>query len=58
MVSLQFPENDIDGDTLLFLIKDFEEFRHLMPQSGVRIKVKNIVAKFHHQSDQSIAAVR
>ena len=35
MVSLQFPENDIDGDTLLFLIKNFEEFHHLMPQSWV-----------------------
>ena len=40
-----FVENEIDGDTLLYLVKDFDEFCHLIPQNGIRIKVKSVVAK-------------
>ena len=33
-------ENFIDGRALLMLPKDYEEFCHLVPQSGIRMKLK------------------
>ena len=35
-----FIENDIDGAALAKLPEDFVEFSHLVPRSGLRIKLK------------------
>ena len=37
---LLFIENNIDGAALAVLPEDFIEFSHLVPQSGMRIKLK------------------
>ena len=37
--------NFIDGDALVMLPNDFEEFCHLVPQSGIRMKLKAVVEK-------------
>ena len=38
-------ENDIDGATLAKLPEDFVEFSHLVPRSGLRIKLKAAIEK-------------
>lgn len=38
-----FIENDIDGAVLAILPEDFVEFSHLVPQSGLRIKLKQLL---------------
>uniref|UniRef100_A0A1X7TSD2 Uncharacterized protein n=1 Tax=Amphimedon queenslandica TaxID=400682 RepID=A0A1X7TSD2_AMPQE len=36
-------ENYIDGQSLLSLVADLDEFQHLVPQSALRMKIKKIV---------------
>ena len=38
--------NFIDGDALLMLPNDFDEFCHLVPQGGIRMKLKAVVEKY------------
>ena len=38
-------ENYIDGTALLALPGDFEEFQHLVPQSGLRMRLKAAIDK-------------
>ena len=38
-------ENYIDGESLLSLMSDIDEFEHLVPQSGLRMRIKRIVLK-------------
>ena len=38
-------ENYIDGATLAILPEDFVEFSHLVPQSGLRIRLKAAIEK-------------
>ena len=38
-----FVENGIDGELLLSLIGDLEEFKYLVPLSSTRMKIKLIV---------------
>ena len=40
-------ENDIDGEALSMLLNNFEEFRHLVPKSGYRMKIKFIIQQQH-----------
>ena len=36
-------ENLVDGETLFMLKSNFDEFKHLVPQSGLRIKIKSLI---------------
>ena len=36
-------ENDIDKEALCMLVDNFEEFNHLVPKSGTRMKIKFII---------------
>ena len=38
-------ENAIDGFALLQLVGDLEEFKQLVPQAGIRLKIKSIIRK-------------
>ena len=38
-----FIENYIDGSTIYNLVEDFKEFQQLVPQAGLRLKLKNLV---------------
>ena len=42
---LLFIENDTDGAALAILPEDLVEFSHLVPQSGLRIKLKAAIEK-------------
>ena len=39
-------ENYIDGHALVMLPKDYDEFIHLVLQSGIRMKLKAIIEKY------------
>ena len=41
--TVTFVENGIDGELLLSLIGDLEEFKYLVPLSSTRMKIKRIV---------------
>ena len=45
-------ENDIDGDALVMLLKNFEEFHHLVPKSAIRMKIKHIILQHCNESPQ------
>ena len=47
-----FIENYIDGAALAVLPEDFLEFSHLVPQSGMRIKLKAAIEKLMHSDYQ------
>ena len=38
-------ENDINGEALSMLLNIFEEFKHLVPKSGTRMKIKSIIQR-------------
>ena len=38
-------ENEVDGQALEQLIKDVQEFCLLIPQAGLRLKVKSVIKK-------------
>ena len=38
--------NYVDGDTLVALPNDFDEFTLLVPQSGLRMKLKCLIRKY------------
>ena len=40
-----YLENYIDGQTLAALPYDIEEFKVLVPQCGIRMKIKTIISK-------------
>ena len=40
----------IDGDTLKLLVKDLEEFCLLIPQSGMRVKLKAVIQNYETNS--------
>ena len=42
---LFFSDNYIDGPALIGLKDDFEEFKEMVPQSGLRIKLKALIGK-------------
>ena len=42
-LNLIILDNYIDGESLMSLISDIEEFKYLVPQSGLRMKIKKIV---------------
>ncbi len=44
---IYFSENYIDGGALAVVPHDFEEFRLLVPQSGLRIKLKAAIEKYY-----------
>ena len=44
-------ENEIDGETLLMLIDDLEEFSLLVPKAVSRLKLKKIVREFDEPSN-------
>jgi len=37
-------DNYIDGTALLALQNDFEEFKNLVPQSGLRMRIKSVIS--------------
>ena len=39
-------ENCIDGVALAALPEDIEEFKTLVPQSGLRIRLKSVIKKY------------
>ena len=39
-------ENCIDGVALAALSEDIEEFKTLVPQSGLRIRLKSVIKKY------------
>ena len=49
-------ENYIDGQSLLSLVADLEEFEHLVPQSALRMRVKKIVheLRVNHNNSNDI----
>ena len=51
-----YLDNDIDGPALAMLPQDFEEFCHLIPQSGIRIKLKSLINKYSFDSGSSIVS--
>ena len=48
-------ENCIDGPALAMLPQDFEEFSHLIPQSGIRIKLKGLIRKYSYDSSCTVS---
>ena len=42
-----FIENHTDGNALVALPEDFEEFKHLIPLSGLRMRVKALIRDWH-----------
>ena len=42
-----FTENHIDGIALVALPEDFEEFKHLVPSSGLRMCIKALIRNWH-----------
>ena len=40
-----FSDNYIDGIALLELKEDFTEFKQMVPQSGLHLKLKGIIAR-------------
>ena len=42
-----FTENHIDGIALVALPEDFEEFKHLVPSSGLRMRIKALIRNWH-----------
>lgn len=38
-----FSDNFIDGESLLTLIDDLDEFKLMVPQSGLRMKLKKLL---------------
>ena len=42
----KFLDNYIDGSALAALPDDLDEFKLLVPQSGMRIKLKSIISKY------------
>ena len=42
-IFLLATENLVDGETLCMLKSNFDEFKHLVPQSGLRIKIKSLI---------------
>ena len=42
-----FTENHIDGIALVALPEDFEEFKHLVPSSGLRMRIKVLIRNWH-----------
>ena len=45
-----FTENHIDGTALVTLPEDFEEFKLLLPSSGLRMCIKTIIRNWHSSS--------
>ena len=45
-----FTENHIDGIALVALPEDFEEFKHLIPSTGLRMRIKALIRN-RHSSD-------
>ena len=52
-----FSENDIDEEALCMLVNNFEEFTHLLPKSGIRMKIKFIIKRFGQPSHKQLAEV-
>ena len=50
-----YLENYIDGPALAMLPQDFEEFCHLIPQSGIRIKLKGLIRKYSFDTDGTVS---
>ena len=42
-----FTENHIDGIALGALPDDLEEFKHLIPSTGVRMLIKTLIRNWH-----------
>ena len=42
-----FTENHIDGIALGALPDDFEEFKHLIPSTGLRMRIKALIRNWH-----------
>ena len=40
---LAFSDNCIDGAALIALKDDFREFKEIVPQSGMRLKLKGLI---------------
>ena len=40
-----FSDNYIDGAALIGLKEDFTEFKEMVPQSGLRLKLKGLIGK-------------
>ena len=45
-IDVIFTENCIDGAALAALPEDIEEFKILVPQSGLRIRLKSVIKKY------------
>ena len=41
----------ITNHSMLMLLEDFEEFKSLVPQAGLRVKIKDLIqnVKYHHK---------
>ena len=50
-------ENDIDEEALCMLVDNFEEFNHLVPKSGIRMKIKFIIQQLCQRFHESYAPV-
>ena len=45
MTLLLVSDNYIDGAALIELKEDFTEFKQMVPQSGLRLKLKGLIGK-------------
>ena len=52
-ISVIFLDNFIDGEALILLIEDFKEFSHIIPQSGMRMKLKKLIENVCDQQLQA-----
>jgi hypothetical protein len=39
-------ENYVDGEAILHMAEDFNEFQLMVPQAGLRIKLKKMIAEY------------
>jgi hypothetical protein len=52
-----FSENDIDGESVVSLLSDIEEFAYLVPQSGTRMKIKKIIKQAEQGQPADTASI-
>ena len=45
LISATYPEEEVDGPMLLELVNDIDEFKLLVKQAGIRLKIKAFVRK-------------
>ena len=52
-----FTENQIDGIALVALPEDFEEYKYLIPSSGLRIRIKALIRNWHSSGGTHVVCI-